>query len=104
MIAAKWKIFTKAGKPGWASIVPIYDIVVLMEIINKPLWWVVLILIPFVNIIIGVIILIELAKVFGKSSGFGVAMLFFPYVCMPILAFGDATYQGGDESGELLDN
>src|SRR5438105_2957888 len=48
-VASMWKIFTKAGEPGWASIVPIYNFVVLLKIIDKPTWWIVLLMIPFVN-------------------------------------------------------
>ena len=71
VVAAMWKIFEKAGKPGWAAIVPIYNIVILLEIIGKPVWWIVLMLIPFVNLIVGIMLYIELAKSFGKGAGVG---------------------------------
>ena len=87
-----WKIFEKAGKPGWAAIVPIYNIVILLEIIGKPVWWIVLMLIPFVNLIVGIMLYIELAKSFGKGAGVGIACIFV--VGLFILGFGDATYVG----------
>ncbi len=89
-----WKIYTKAGKPGWAAIVPIYNIIVLLEIVGKPVWWFLLMLIPCVNIVIAVIVSLELAKVFGKSTGFGVGLILLSPIFIPILAFGDAEYQG----------
>lgn len=93
-IAVGWKIFAKAGQPGWAVIVPIYNLIVLMKIVGKPAWWFVLMLIPFVNLIIGILVSIELAKVFGKSTGFGLGLAFLGIIFGPILAFGDARYQG----------
>ena len=92
LIVAAWKIFTKAGKPGWASIIPIYNLIVMLEIVGKPLWWFFLLLIPFVNLVILIIIAIELAKVFGKGGGFAAGLILLPIVFYPILAFGDAQY------------
>ena len=93
-IAVGWKIFTKAGKPGWAAIVPIYNIIVMMEIVGRPAWWVVLMLIPFVNFVVAILVSIDLAKSFGKSAGFGIGLAFLGFIFAPILAFGDAQYQG----------
>ncbi len=92
MVAAMWKVFTKAGKPGWASIVPIYNTIVELEIIGRPIWWVLLLLIPFVNIIVSLIILFDLAKAFGKGAMFGLVLLFLPFIGFPMLAWGKATY------------
>lgn len=89
-----WKIFDKAGKPGWAAIVPIYNLVVLLEILRKPLWWIILLLLPIVNIVISFVLSMALGESFGKGKGFGVALFFVPFICFPILAFGDAKYQG----------
>ena len=89
-----WRIFEKAGKPGWAAIVPIYNMLVELEIIGRPWWWLLLMLVPVVNVVIGVIILLDLAKVFGKSSGFGLGLIFLAFIFIPILAFGDAKYLG----------
>lgn len=93
-IATGWKIFTKAGKPGWAAIVPIYSTIVLLEIVGRPLWWIVLCLIPFVNIVVCVILAIDLAKSFGKDTGFGIGLAFLGVVFAPMLAFGSAEYRG----------
>jgi hypothetical protein len=94
MIAVGWKIFTKAGEPGWASIVPIYNIIVWLKIAGKPWWWLFLCLIPFVNFIIGILWCLGLAKNFGKGGGFAVGILFLGIIFLPILAFGDAKFVG----------
>ena len=94
MIIAWWKIFTKAGKPGWAAIVPIYNIIVLCEIVGRPAWWVILFLIPCVNIVAHIMISLDLAKSFGKDVGFGVGLIILPYIFGLILGFGSATYVG----------
>lgn len=94
IIAGCWKMFTKAGQPGWAAIVPIYNFVVLMKIIGRPAWWVLLMLIPFVNLVIGIIVCIDLAKVFGKGGGFAAGLILLPFIFVPILGFGDAKYKG----------
>ena len=94
MIIAMWKIFTKAGKPGWASIIPIYNIWVMLEVVGRPGWWLLLMLIPGVNIVIAIILLVDLAKSFGKGGGFAVGLLLLPYVFFPILGFGKAQYVG----------
>lgn len=94
MIAAMWKIFTKAGQPGWASIIPIVNIYFLCKIAGRPGWWFILFLIPLVNFIIAIIVCIDIAKNFGKGTGFGLGLAFLGIIFFPILAFGDATYQG----------
>ncbi len=94
LIAAMWKLFTKAGKPGWAAIVPIYNIIVLLEVVGRPTWWVVLYLIPFVNIVILLIVWIDLAKSFGKDVAYGLGLFFLPFIFLPMLGFGKAAYVG----------
>jgi len=89
-----WRIFEKADQPGWAAIVPIYNLVVLLRIVGRPMWWIILLLIPIVNFIAGAIIYIDLSKSFGKGTGFGIGLLLLGIIFGPILAFGDATYQG----------
>jgi len=93
MIAACWKIFTKAGQPGWASIIPIYNWYILCKIVGRPGWWVILLLIPFVNFIVGIILCIDLAKSFGKGVGFGIGLILLGVIFFPILGFGSAQYQ-----------
>lgn len=91
-----WKIFKKAGQPGWAALIPIYNIVIMLKIAKMPLWWLALLLIPVVNgigaIAFGIVWSLQLAKVFGKDTTFGVLTIFFNFVTLPILAFGDAKY------------
>lgn len=93
-IAGLWKMFAKAGKPGWAAIVPIYNVIVLLELVGRPVWWIVLCLIPCVNIVIIVILCIDLAKSFGKSAGYGIGIFLLGFIFIPMLGFGDAKYQG----------
>jgi len=94
IIIGMWKVFEKAGKPGWAAIIPIYNLVVLLEIVGKPIWWIILMLIPLVNLIVYIIVLIELAKRFGKGIGFALGLLFLPFIFFPVLGFGSAQYHG----------
>ncbi|MCS7028099.1 MAG: DUF5684 domain-containing protein, partial [Bacteroidia bacterium] len=91
-LASFWKIFTKAGKPGWAAIIPFYNVIVLLEIVRKPIWWFVLFLIPLVSLFIGIITTHQLSKSFGKEVGFTIGLIFLPFIFLPILAFGDAQY------------
>ena len=94
MIIAHWKIFEKAGKPGWAILIPIYNLIVLLEIVGKPLWWIFLFLIPFVNIIFGIWVINLLSKSFGKNEGFTIGLLLLPFIFYPILGFGNTEYVG----------
>lgn len=94
IIAAMWRVFTKAKQPGWAAIVPIYNMYVTLKIIGRPWWWLLLMLIPFVNIIIGIVVAYELAKAFGKGVGFAILILILPFIGYPMLAWGSATYRG----------
>ena len=92
MIASAWKVYTKAGQPGWAAIIPIYNVIVLLKIVGKPWWWILGFLIPFVNFVVMILIAVSLAKVFGKGGGFAVGLILLSFIFYPILAFGDATY------------
>jgi len=94
IVASVWKVFVKAGQPGWASIVPIYNIIVLLTIVGKPLWWIILFMIPLANIYAAFVVSIGLAKSFGKSTGFGLGLLFLGIFFFPILGFGTARYVG----------
>lgn len=94
-IAIFWKVFSKAGQPGWASLVPIYNTWILVtEIAKKEPLWFILTLVPFVNIVASWVICQEVAKKFGKSETFGIGLFLLGPICWAILAFGSATYQG----------
>ena len=95
VIAGAWKMFAKAGEPGWAVLVPIYNLIVLMKIAGKPAWWFLLLLIPLVGIVVSIMVCISLAENFGKSTGFGIGLALLGFIFVPILGFGDAVYQGG---------
>lgn len=105
-IAALWHVFTKAGRPGWAAIIPIYNVWVLLKVIGRPGWWLLLFLIgliPFVGwivvLVIGIIINLDLAKSFGKSVGFAIGLILLSFIFVPILGFGSAEYAGPAAGG-----
>ena len=87
IIICQWMIFSKAGKPGWAAIIPIYNFIVLLEIVGKPWWWLFLMLIPIVNIVICIMVVNLLSKSFGQGVGFTIGLLFLGIIFYPILAF-----------------
>jgi hypothetical protein len=94
LLVAAWKVFTKAGKPGWAAIIPIYNTYVMLQIVGRPWWWLLLMLIPFVNIVVAIIVTHDLSKSFGKTVGWTVGMVLLPFIFYPMLAFGSAKYHG----------
>jgi len=90
MIAAMWKVFSKAGEPGWAAIIPIYNYVVIDKIAGRPTWWIILWFVFFP--IPYIVTALDIAKRFGKGAGFGVGLMLLPFIFYPMLAWGDATY------------
>jgi hypothetical protein len=95
LVIAMWKIFAKAGKPGWAAIIPIYNMLVFLEIIGRPWWWLLLMFIPFVNFVIGIVVAIDLGKAFGKDAGYSIILLWlFSLIGYLILGFGKDKYLG----------
>lgn len=94
ILAAQWKVFVKAGQPGWACIIPIYSTYILLKIAGKPWWWLLLFFVPLVNIIFAIWTLNMISKSFGKDEGFTVGLLLLSVIFWPILGFGSATYQG----------
>jgi len=92
-IGGMWMTFQKAGQPGWAAIVPIYNIFVMTRVARKPGWWTLLFFVPLVNFVIIIIVSIEVAKNFGRGSGFGVGLAFLAPIFYGILGYGDAEYQ-----------
>jgi hypothetical protein len=94
-IIGLWKVFVKAGHPGWAVLIPIYNIYILMKIAGRPGWWLLLYLIPIVNIVIGIVVAIDIAKAFGQSAAWGVILLFLlSGIGYLILGFGNYRYIG----------
>jgi hypothetical protein len=91
-IIAFWKVFAKAGRGGWECLIPIWSAYVLLKIAGKPGWWLILLLIPLVNVVIAIMLAISLAKTFGKGTGFGLGLAFLSFIFYPILGFGDAKY------------
>jgi len=95
LIASAWKIFTKARKPGWAAIIPFYNIIVVLQIVGRPVWWILLLLfVPLVNFIIMIIVLNDLSKSFGKGVGYTLGLFFLSIIFLPLLGFGSAQYVG----------
>ena len=94
VIIGLWKVFTKAGQPGWMAIIPILNLYILCKVAGRPGWWLLLMLIPIVNFIIWIIVSLDVAKNFGKGVGFGIGIVFLSFIFLPILGFGDAHYQG----------
>jgi hypothetical protein len=93
-VIALWRIFAKAGQPGWAALIPIYNWIVLLRVIGRPWWWWLLLLIPIVNVIVLIIIDYELAKSFGHGVGFTIGLIFLQLIFLLILAFGSSQYRG----------
>jgi hypothetical protein len=96
LIVSMWKVFVKAGKPGWAAIVPLYNSWVMVQIAGKPPLWFFLLFVPIVNFVIAILLYIEISKRFGKGGGFAAVLILFPYVGFPMLAFGKAQYNSVD--------
>lgn len=89
-----WKIFEKAGKPGWAALIPIYNIIVMLEIVGRPIWWIVLLFIPVVNIVVAFILALDMSRSFGHDLAFALGLFFVGFIFYPILAFGGDRYEG----------
>lgn len=93
-IMGMWKTFAKAGQPGWAAIIPFYNYYVLCQVCGKDIVWFILLLVPCVNIVVSILLMIELAKVFGKGAGFAIGLIFLAPIFIAILGFGKAQYLG----------
>ena len=99
-----WKVYEKGNKPGWACLIPIYNLVVLLEMIDLPTIYILYSLIPFFNIYIVFKIYITLAKKFGQSEGFGVGLALLPCIFFPILGFGKYTFLGSNDASQNQNN
>jgi hypothetical protein len=93
-IISLWFIFQKAGEPGWAAIIPIYNYLIVIKVAGKQWWWILLMLIPIANLVVYILILDGLSKSFGKGAGFTVGLFFLRFIFIPILGFGKAQYIG----------
>lgn len=94
-IAGLWKTFNKANKPGWGALIPIYNVYLILKMAGRPGWWLLLYLVPIVNIVVHIVVSIDVAKAFKKSAAFGVVGLWlFSMIGFLILGFGDAKYAG----------
>ena len=94
LIVASWKVFEKAGVPGWVSLIPIYNMVTLLQISGRSGWWVLGLCVPFLNFFVAIRLVFDLAKAYGRGIGFGFGLLLLAPIFMPILAFGNARYVG----------
>ncbi len=92
MIIGMWQMFKKAGYEGWKSLIPIYNNYIMLKIVRRPAWWLILYLIPFVNIIVMIIVSINLSKAFGKDPVFAVGLILLPPVFYCILGFDKSVY------------
>lgn len=88
-----WMILNKANKPGWSILIPFYNVIVILQTAQRPLWWIILLLIPLVNIPFLLIIRYDLSKIFGKSTGFAIGFMILPFLFRPIIAFGKSKYE-----------
>ncbi len=114
MVASMWKLYEMAGKPGWASIVPFYNIIVQLEIVGKPWWWLLLMILTPVGFIWGIWSFNLFIKSFGKTEGYTIACILLPIIFIPMLAFSKDTQFVGlngatavarvESNDELLDD
>ena len=102
VIAGMWKLFVKAGKPGWAAIVPIYNIIVMHEIAGRETWKIILLFIPLVGLYFAITLNVSLAKSFGKRGiGNYLAMIFLSFIFIPVWGFSDEVRYEGPSEGQL---
>ena len=93
-VAGLWMVFTKAGEDAWKAIIPIWNVLILLKIVGREWWWIILMLIPIVGFIVWIIVALDLAKSYGRGTGFGIGLIIFPYIWTIILGFGSDTYKG----------
>lgn len=93
-IASVWIVFAKAGRPGWAAVIPFYNLYVLCKVGGRPGWWWILYIIPIVDIVVSLVVSFGVAKHFAKGTGFAVGLWLLAFIFLPILAFGPAEYVG----------
>lgn len=94
LIAAEWKVAVKAGHPGWGVLIPVYNVYLLTRMVGRPGWWVLLMFIPVVNVVTVLILLVDLARSFGKDIGFALGLILLHPLFVTLLGFGSAQYVG----------
>ena len=96
-LVVMWKVYVKAGQPGWGVLIPFYNIILMLRIAGKPGWWLIFFFIPFINIVVQIVMLIDIAKNFGRGGWFAAGLIFLPIIFFPILAFGSSVYVGANQ-------
>jgi len=94
ILVASWILYEKAGEPGWALLVPFYNLYLFNRMAGKPGWWLILWFLPFVNLVVPILVCLALAEKFGKGVEYGLGIVFLGFIFLPMLAFGDAEYEG----------
>lgn len=94
-LAGIWQIFVKAGYPGWKSLIPLYNVILWLQMIGRPWWYLAALFFPGTNIILWLIIAFGTARSFGRNVFFALGVTFLPFIFIPIIGFGSATYIGG---------
>ncbi|MCB1324177.1 MAG: signal peptidase I [Spirochaetales bacterium] len=93
VVVGMWMIFEKAGRPGWKALIPVYNLIILLDIIGRPRWWIVFYLLIISAPIAALINAIDLGTRFGQERGWGVIWLWLlSFVGYPRLAFGPYIY------------
>ncbi len=93
-VAGLWQVFTKAGEEGWKAIIPIWNTLIILKIVGREWWWIILMVIPIVGLIVWIIVALDLAKSFGRGTGFAIGLILLPYIWVIVLGFGSDTYRG----------
>ena len=93
-VAGAWKTFTKANQPGWAAIIPIYNMYVMFKIGGNDWWWVLVMFVPLVNIYASYKMFSGVSNAFGQGIGFTLGLWALGFIFFPLLGFGDYTYRG----------
>jgi len=93
MVAGMWRVFQKADQPGWWACFPIFNLVGLLKVGSEPMSALWFMLIPLVNVVLIFGLLLRVARYFGKGLGFGLGLVFLPFIFFPILGFGNAEYK-----------
>lgn len=94
VIAAVWRIFAKAGEPGWKALIPFYNLYIEYKLFWGNGWLFLLTCIPIVNVVVGIMLCHKMSKAFGHGVGFTLGLIFLPYIFMVILGFNGDEYQG----------